>query len=59
MLCHCYSNFGNFAVLAALAAEWFSIAVLSTAMEKITPLCALCFSSEAPRGRDKRAVYLF
>ena len=41
---------------AALAAEKFSIAVLSTAMEKNIFLCALCVSSEVPQGRDKRAV---
>jgi hypothetical protein len=34
-------------VTAASAAEWFFIAVLSTAMKKEILLCALCVSSAA------------
>jgi hypothetical protein len=41
---------------AALAAEWFSIAVLSAAMEKILISVLSAARAEAPQGRDKRAV---
>ena len=39
---------------AASAAEWFFIAVLSTAMKKGILLCALCVSSEA--GGEKQSL---
>ena len=38
----------------ASAAEWFFIAVLSTAMKKEILLCALCVSSEA--GGEKQTL---
>jgi hypothetical protein len=35
------------ASLCSFAAEWFSVAVISTATEKEKSLCVLCVSSEA------------
>jgi hypothetical protein len=44
------------AIIDPPQADCFSFAALSAANENNVFLCDLCVSSEAPQGRDKRAV---
>jgi hypothetical protein len=47
------------AIINPPEADCFSFAALSAANENNAFLCDLCGSSEAPQGRDKRAVNIF